>query len=286
MRRTETEDWRVKVNPIFTVTVLALRVISRLFRQLGQNQIRGDADIQATLLDGCEKAMSLLPSALAAPPEKTSDWVEQFIIQTDNKWLADPAVCQALSQLADKFESVPETLREKGVTRPHWWITQHSWSEFLQKPNASESLLNALALLQLQMPLRELTHRIAEGDARVCHKVFSSRNEVFTNSSVAEKLLQPFKDDATKIVGRALLRKGDPPGYQLPLRMILFFGWDFGLRDLSIPQLYRFLVEMDIIPESYEEQTLRKFRDRLRDLIQRTSRNRLCDTTGQAIRES
>lgn len=47
----------------------------------------------------------------------------------------------------------------------------------------------------------------------------------------------------------------------LRLRMALYFGWDFGLSDLSIHELHRFLVQLDPIRDSYDPETLRKYRE-------------------------
>ena len=82
-----------------------------------------------------------------------------------------------------------------------------------------------------------------------------------------DSVIGPLTDEATKIVGRALLLKGEPPGHQLPLRMILYFGWDFGLSDLSIRELHAFLLQMGIIADFYDTEALRKYRDRLRKFI-------------------
>jgi len=162
-------------------------------------------------------------------------------------------------------------------------MPQVTWTEFVEKELVSESILNALALLQLNLPLHDLTKRVAEGDSKLYEKLFrpdakSARDGEFRLEKTVEGVLQPLDDYATKIVGRALLLKGEPSGYQLPLRMMLFFGWDFGLCDLSVRELHRFLVEMNVVPISYEPETLRRYRDRLRRTIERTSRQRVAET--------
>lgn len=200
--------------------------------------------------------------------------------QPQNKWLADPDVRKGLIEIATTIENAPESLVRKGLATPHWWMGRVKWSEFVQREQVAESLLNALALLQLNLPLHDLTRRVAGGDRKLYEKLFrsntrSSNDREVTLEKGLNEVLQPLSDQATKIVGRALLLKGEPPGYQLPLRMILFFGWDFGLSDLSARELYRFLVEMTVIPSSYDPETLRKYRNRLRRIIDQTSSNRL-----------
>jgi hypothetical protein len=60
---------------------------------------------------------------------------------------------------------------------------------------------------------------------------------------------------------------------------VLFFGWDFGLCDLSVPQLHAFLSQMQIIPNSYDPETLRKYRDRLAKLISKVPQRLLPDVS-------
>lgn len=277
-----TPDWRHKVNPIFTATIQVLRVIPRIARQLAQGQLQLDTRIRTVLVNTCEETMLLLPPGPIDPQSTQNTWVEDLATQPQNKWLADPEVRKGLAQIASRIEKAPGSLIKKGLARPHWWMAQVTWTEFVQKELVSESILNALALLQLNLPLHDLTKRIAEGDSRLYEKLFrpnvkSAKDGEFRLENTVEGVLQPLGDYATKIVGRALLLKGEPPGYQLPLRMTLFFGWDFGLCDLSARELHRFLVEMNVVPISYDPETLRKYRNRLRRTIERTSRPRLAE---------
>jgi len=212
------------------------------------------------------------------------------MLQRENKWLADPEVRKGLGQIATTIENAPKSLVRKGFGRPHWWMAQTSWAEFFQKEHVSESLLNALALLQLNVPLQDLTTRVAEGDRKLYDRLFrlnakSPKEREVRLEKALEEVLQPLNNQATKIVGRALLLKGEPPGYQLPLRMILFFGWDFGLCDLSVRELHQFLAEMTVVPDSYDPETLRKYRNRLRRIIERTSGHRLPEITEFTIQK-
>jgi len=294
-RREPTPDWRQKVNPIFTLAMQFLRVIPRLIRELRQSWPDADPQIPKLLVKACEETMPLLPVALAKPPEITHGWAEQLTIQPANKWLADPEVRNAVAKIAVRIEHAPESILKKGFARPHWWMAQSSWSEFVEKEDISESLLNALSLLQLNLPLHALTKRVAEGDSTLYRKLFrlSSKNSKDMDDrlediqeSVLERVLQPLKDQATKIVGRALLHRGEPPGYQLPLRMVLFFGWDFGLCDLTVEELYNFVVQMNVVPDSYDPETLRKYRNRMRKIIQGASGHQLLETTRSTTQEA
>jgi len=214
----------------------------------------------------------------------TNSW-EQLVMQSENEWLAYPEVREALAKIAARIDHTPESLLRKGFASPHWWMTENSWSEFLGKGHASESLLNAVALLQLNVPLHDLTQRVADGDPHLYVKLFRIGDPDVGSERILDTVVQPLSDQATRIVGRALLRKGEPPGYQLPLRMVLFFGWDFGLCDLSIRELHNFLVQMNIVPNFYDPETLRKYRDRLRSNIRRASRRQLSQTSRPTIQE-
>jgi hypothetical protein len=288
-------DWRQKVNPIFTLAIQFLRVIPCLIRELRQSCPNPDPRIRTVLVKACKETMPLLPVALAEPPPIAQGWAEQLTIQPANKWLAYPEVREAVARIAVRLAHAPESILKKGFVRPHWWMAQNSWSEFLEKEHISESILNALALLQLNVPLHDLTRRVAEGDSTLYTKLFrlSAKNQREVDvrleeiqESVLERVLQPLKDQATKIVGRALLQRGEPPGYQLLLRMILFFGWDFGLCDLSVRELHNFLVQMKVVPNSYDPETLRKYRNRLRSIIYGASHRQLAKTTRSTIQET
>jgi hypothetical protein len=128
-----------------------------------------------------------------------------------------------------------------------------------------------MSLLHFQISVDELTQRVADGDLNLYAKLFRFDNkELKVSSSISEKLLKNLDDRAMQVVGRALLLQGEPRGYQLPLRMVLFFGWDLGLAELSINELHAFLNEMEIIPAYYDPESLRKYRDRMRKLIKRS----------------
>lgn len=295
MGRHEPTDWRQKVNPIFTLAIQILWVVPRLIKELRKSWPDSGPHIRTLLVKTCEETMPLLPVALSERPMATHAWVDQLALQPQNKWLAYPEVRTALVKIEAKIEDTPESVLKKGFARPHWWMAQNSWSEFFEKEHVSESLLNALALLQLNLPLHDLTRRVADGDSALYMKLFrlSSKNPKDLDDrleevqeSVLERVVQPLKDQATKIVGRALLHRGEPPGYQLPLRMILFFGWDFGLCDLSVRELHNFLVQMNVVPNSYDPETLRKYRDRLRKTIRGVPRRQLAHTTRSTIQET
>src|SRR6266478_620345 len=204
-------DWRQKVNPVFTLAILFLRLIPRLIRELKQSWPDSDPHIRTLLVKACEETMPLLPVALSEQAEATRGWVEQLALQPQNKWLVYPEVRAALVKIEARVEHTPESVLRKGFARPHWWMAQNTWSEFLEKEHVSESLLNALALLQLNLPLHDLTRRVADGDSILYAKLFrlSSRNPKDLDDklekaqeSVLEGVLQPLKDQGTKIVGR------------------------------------------------------------------------------------
>lgn len=280
-----TVDWRAKVNPLFVLAIQFLRLIPRLVRKLAHDRPGDGAQLRTVLVEACEETILLLPVGLPEKSEVTEDLIGHLTSKGENKWLADPEVRRAVADVAARVESTPESLLRKGFERPHWWMTENSWLEFLQKEHIAEDLLNAVALLQLKTPLHDLTQRVANGDAGLYTKLFRSENKGLRDGIVGlqESVLRSLTDQATRIVGRALLLKGDPPGYQLRLRMTLFFGWDFGLRDLSIPELRAFLSQVQVIPNWYDSETLRKYRDRLRSFINRVSRRSLPEATGPGI---
>jgi hypothetical protein len=265
-------DWRGKVNPFFVLAIHYLRRIPSFFRALA---FRGPESTEARtiLVEACRESLSLLPPGThkdEAPGDFTAAWLAG---KDENKFLADPAVQQAVSEVAARIRSSPESLLKKGFERPHWWMTQKSWPEFLQKSHVAESMLNALSLLQLNTPLRDLTRRVADGDSDLYAKLFRSENKL-PQGPAFDSVIGQLTDEATKIVGRALLLKGEIPGHQLPLRMILYFGWNFGLSDLSIRELHAFLLQMGIIPDFYDTEALRKYRDRLRKFIRANTASR------------
>lgn len=266
MRRNEPPvDWRGKVNPSFVLAIHYLRVIPRFIRALALGGPES-AEARTILVEACRESLSLLPPCIPKEFEAPVDFTVGLAGKEENKFLADPAVQQAVSEVAASFRSIPESLLKKGFERPHWWMTQKSWPEFLQKSHVAESILNAWSLLQLNTPLHDLTRRVANGDSDLYAKLFRSENKL-PQGPAFDSVIGQLTDEATKIVGRALLLKGEIPGHQLPLRMILYFGWDFGLSDLSIRELHAFLLQMGIIPASYDTEALRKYRDRMRRFI-------------------
>lgn len=274
MRRKERAvDWRGKVNPLFALAIEYLRVIPRFVRALATG---GPQRVQAhaILVDACNQSLSLFPPTVPNQSDTPEDLTEWPPVK-ENKLLADPAVRQAIGEVATRVRNIPGPLLKKGFGGPHWWMTQKSWQEFVQESHVAESLLNMLSLVQLHMPLRDLTQRVADGDSDLYGKLFLSNNQAQLEGFTFDAVIRPLTDEATKIVGRALLLKGQPPGHQLSLRMMLFFGWEFGLSDLSIPELHAFLVRMDIIPANYDPEALRKYRDRMRRFINTVSSRQL-----------
>jgi hypothetical protein len=266
MRRIEPPaDWRGKVNPFFVLAIRYLRVIPRFIRALAFGGPES-SEARTILVEACRESLSLLPPGIPKESEAPVDFTVGLAGKEENKFLADPAVQKAVSEVAARIQNIPESLLKKGLARPHWWMTQKSWPEFLQKSHIAESILNAWSLLQLNTPLHDLTRRVANGDSDLYAKLFRSESKL-PQGSAFDSVIGPLTDEATKIVGRALLLKGDLPGHQLPLRMILYFGWDFGLSDLSIRELHAFLLQMGIIPDLYDTEALRKYRDRLRKFI-------------------
>jgi hypothetical protein len=254
----QTVDWRDKINPIFVLTLQCLRLMPRVFRALADGGLHGP-QVRAVMVDGCHESLVLLPTAL---PQQINELTP---LLKENELFADPVIGSAICEVVAAVQNVPKAVLMKGFAKPHWWMTQKSWAEFLGEEDMLESMLNALALLQLKTPLRELTRRVAS-DSDLYNKLFRSENK-HPGDLVFDRLLGKLTDEATKIVGTALLLKGEPSGHELPLRMVLFFGWDFGLRDLSVRELHVFLVQMRIIRHSHDPETLRKYRNRLRKMI-------------------
>ncbi len=258
-------DWRDKVNPLFVLAIQFLGLMPRLIKEIAGNRQDAGEHARAILVEASRQSMRFLPPG---PPEtaiQTHDEIADLWPTLDEgDWLRSPDVRKATGEIAARIQNAPRALLRIGFDKPHWWMPYGSWPEVLRKERLVESLFNVLALLHFQIPLGELTRRISEGDPELSAKLFRS----FQDSRLApESLLENFTDAATRIVGRALLLKGEPPGYQLRLRMVLFFGWDFGLCNLSVRELYTFLTQMDVVPSSYDLESLRKYRDRLRQLI-------------------
>lgn len=263
-------DWREKVNPVFPLAVQLLQMLSLLLRSGDQ------AEAKRLSIDACERAISLLPDGPTDMADiDMSEWQEKMANEPETCWLADPKVCDAMARLLGRLKGLPKNVFTKHFAKPHWWMTQDSWAKFLQEQGWAQGFLNILSLLHFNVPLPELTQRISDGDfvllkklSRVHHDGSADRN----SARILKKLLSPL-GDATKIVGWPLLLRGNPPGHSLRLRLVLFFGWDFGLSELSIPELYDFLIQLNLIRPSYDPETLRRYRDRIRDLIDK-SRNR------------
>lgn len=266
MPQLETQsDWRDTVNPIFPLAIQLIQMFPRLIRSEDQ------LEAKRALIEGCEKAISRLPQWPADMTDiDMSDWQEKMGNDSESAWLADPEVSDAMARLLGRLKGFPKDVFTKHFGRPHWWMTESSWVEFLQEQAWVGSVLNIVSLLHLNVSLPELTQRVSDGDFALNTRLFRrGRNagEDAKSSTLLETVLRPLKDRATRIVARQLLLRPDPPGYLLRLRMALYFGWDFGLSDLSIPELHRFLVQLDLIPNSYDPETLRKYRDRIRGLI-------------------
>lgn len=253
-------DWRDKINPVFVLAVQCVRLMPRFFRALAGGGLHS-SQARAVIVDGCRESLLLLPASASAQQIN-----ELIPVPNENELLADPVIGPAVREVAAAVQDVSQAVLMKGFARPHWWMAQESWAECLGEADIMESILNALSLLQLNTPLREVTRRVASGDSDLYNKLFQSGKK-HTGDLIPDRLLENLADQATKIVGRALLLKGDPSGHELPLRMVLFFGWDFGLRDLSVRELHAFLVETKIIRDAHDPETLRKYRDRLRRLI-------------------
>ncbi|HEU0048383.1 MAG TPA: hypothetical protein VFQ43_12355 [Nitrososphaera sp.] len=260
-------DWRDKVNPLFALAIQFLGVMPRLIKEIAASRENASEQAHTILIEATRRSMRFLPpSSPEAGLQTHHEFADLWATLDKNDWLRAPDVRKATVEVAGRIQNAPRALLTVGFDKPHWWMPYSSWSEVLGKERLVESLFNVLALLHFQIPLRELTQRITEGDPELSARLFGS----FQDSRPApERLLENLSDAATRIVGRALLLKGEPPGYQLQLRMVLFFGWDFGLCNLSVKDLHTFLFQMDVVPSSYNPESLRRYRDRLRQLIRR-----------------
>ncbi len=281
MHRSElTVDWRAKVNPLFVLAIQFLRLIPSLVKKLASDHTNAGGQARAALVDACEESLSLLPPSPAKATKAEAELTNFLATQEENEWLADPEVRAAIAGVAAKVQGAPEALLRRGLDKPHWWMPEGSWPEFLQKGSIAESILNVLALLHFRIPLNELTQRFTDGDAKFSKKLsYSESRAPHDRQAGVERVLGAVKDRATKIVGRKLLLRGEPPGHQLQLRMVLFFGWDFGLRDLTINELHSFMNQIQVIGSSHDPETLRRYRDRLRRLIRNASEGLLLDST-------
>ncbi|PYP85986.1 MAG: hypothetical protein DMG65_19570 [Candidatus Angelobacter sp. Gp1-AA117] len=265
-------QWREKINPVFVIGIQLLKFLSRLFNNLELDQ---DFDGQATkfFIEFCQGSLQFLPET---DPENGQ--IEEHTQGLSRKLaeegiFSNPEVCHAMAELGARGANVTPELLKMGFARPHWWMRYSSWSDLLKTERLGETFLNLWSLLHFQIPLAELTQRVTEGDHKLYAKLFRFEgNGVLEPNTFPEGILKSFDDRATQIVGRALLLRGEPQGHQLRLRMTLFFGWDFGLADLSINELHGFLTEMQIIPKFYDPETLRKFRNRMRHQIKNSSK--------------
>lgn len=262
-------DWREKVNPIFPLAIHFGKALFSLFRSLGE-----------LVITACEQAIPLLPQGPSDLPDvDISCWAKRLQNEPELAWLSDEKVLRAVAKVVSRFKCVPKADLFKHFAKPHWWMMQDSWWEFLQDEGGRlESFLNVLAILHLNLPLPELTRQVPDDPA--LHSKLFQNTSGGTSDNRSVKILEtnlvlPLKDRATKIVGRALLQRGDPPGYLLGLRMALFLGWDFGLSELSVQELHDFLVQLTIIRKYYDLENLRKYRDRLRRLIRSASNQSL-----------
>jgi len=269
MRRGEpASDWRDKVNPLFVLAVQFLPVIPSIMRQLALGGSEAREQAKNIFLARCREAIALLPPTLAEKREDAG-FTEYLVSQRENKWLADPEVREAVDEIATRIQSVTELLR-KGFQKPHWWMAYDSWPEALVKERMLISCLNALALLHFQVPLEVLKQRVASADPDLFPKLFRVDSKMMQNQAeFLSSLLNELSDEATKIIGNALLLRNEPARHQLALRLMLFFGWDFGLGDLSNDELHSLLRETRIIPGSYDPESLRRYRNRLHHLIRK-----------------
>ena len=276
-------DWRDKVNPFFVLAIQLLGIIPSIIRQLALGGSEGKEQAKSIFVARCRESLALLPPEVAERRNGTTDFTEALVTQRENKWLADPAVRNAVGQIAARVQNAPEPLLQKGFQRPHWWMAHDSWSEALQKERMLISGLNALALLHFQIPLEVLKQRVAGGDPDLFSKLFRVDSKMLQNQAVSlSSLLNEVSDEATRIIGNALLLRSEPARHQLEMRLILFFGWDFGLGDLSNDQLYSFLRETRIIPSSYDPESLRRYRNRLRQLMRKARSRQLPHLTHNA----
>lgn len=276
-------DWRERVNPLFVLAIQFMRVIPLVLRQLVRDRANGEAQVWTVLVEGCEETLPLLPRGLPEKQDSTQDLIECLTREGENKWLANPEIRRVVAEIGARVQTAPEPLLKKGFDRPHWWMAQESWSEALQKERMVVSGLNALALLHFQIPLRVLKHRVASGDADLFGKLFRFDNKILQSQPTSlNNILEEISDEATKIIGNALLLRGEPARHQMGLRLVLFFGWDFGLGDLSNDQLYSFLRDIRMIPSSYDPESLRRYRNRLRRLIRRAPQRLLPNASSTA----
>src|SRR6266481_5181050 len=169
-------------------------------------------------------------------------------------------------KLGQESHTCRRKFQQKALRDPHWWMQYDSWRDFLKAESVVQSLLNILSFLHFQLPLAELTQRVADGEPRL----FRSEVKIPESNAISKKFLAGLDDRAMQIVGQALLLKGEPQGYQLRLRMVLFFGWDFGIADLSNDELYSFLYDLKIISITHDPETLRRYRNRIRKMIEKS----------------
>jgi hypothetical protein len=263
-------NWNTKVSPAFVIGIQFVRFISRLINDLQANESLEDRT-GSLFIEFCRETLVLLPET---PPE-TSDvesLVDQFSAPTYGEGFFEaPEVRRAMAEIGARIANLPPEISARGFARPHWWMQYASWRDFLKAERVAQSFLNLLAFLHFQLPLAELTQRVADGDPKLFARLFRFETKIPAPDATSEKFLAGLDDRAMQIVGRALLLKGEPQGYQLRLRMVLFFGWDFGIADLSNSELHSFLNDMKIIPPAYDPETLRRFRNRIRKLIEKSS---------------
>lgn len=277
--KTTDGQWRGKVNPVLVGGTQLLRFIFRLINEL---QLDQDLEAQTTRLfiESCKHTSQFLPDVLPEHAQIQAE-MDEFSANFENdSFLANPDARRALVEIIARFASTPPDLLKKGFSQPHWWMPYLSWSEFLKREGIAQSILNLQSFLHFKISLDELTQRVTDGDLNLYAKLFRfGGKELKEPSGISEKLLKSLDDRAMQLVGRALLLQGEPRGYQLRLRMVLFFGWDLGLADLSIDELHTFLSEMEIIPASYDPESLRKYRDRMRNLIKRSFKPLVLEAT-------
>src|ERR1700680_1070559 len=121
-------DWRGKVNPFFVLAVHCLRRILSFFRALAFAGPES-AEVRTILVEACRESLSLLPPGIPKESESPADFTVGLAGKEENQFLADPAVQRAVSEVAARVRSSPESLLKKGFERPHWWMTQKSWPE-------------------------------------------------------------------------------------------------------------------------------------------------------------
>ena len=270
MRRGELKlEWRGKVNPLFVLVIQYGRFMLRLFKELKleDSDIRGRAPVILAQL--CKETIPLLPLGPREGPRIEEELISRLKGTGEDNWLIAPETREPLAEIMTRIRCTPEAVLRKGLDKPHWWMTQSSLPHVVQKKYFVENFLNVLAALHFKMPLRDMKQHVIRGDLHLLADLFHFDRKVLQAPHL--DVLKDVTDEVTKILGNALLLRKDPPGHQSNLRMILFFGWDFGLRDLSNDELYAFLNEIHLVPSSYDPETLRKYRNRLRHLIRRVS---------------